>query len=205
MSTISPSQWKHLAAVAAFTLMAACADYTPAAPTELTIDAPSRVLLSPAEVTAASDPRFPELGLCQNLQVPAGSKVTFHVFGIGVQTYRWNGATWQFVAPTADLYADAAYNGLVGTHFGGPTWLTRSGSQVVGTVATDGRCSLNNPGAIPWLKLNAVATGTGVFEQTTFIQRTNTQGGLAPTTPGAVIGDEVSVPYTSDYYFYRAP
>jgi hypothetical protein len=122
----------------------------------------------------------------------------------GVQIYRWNGASWSFVAPDARLYADAGLNGLVGTHFSGPTWLTVSGSQVVGTVALNGRCVVNAT-AVPWLKLDAVASGTGVFEQTTLIQRVNTVGGVAPDTPGTVVGEEARVPYTADYYFYRTP
>ena len=203
--TTSQTPLKLLTAVAAFTILAACGDNTPSEPTNRSAYTQSHTTLTVAEAAAASDGRLPELGLCQNLQVPAGSRVSFHVFGKGVQIYRWDGATWKFVEPSASLYADAAGNGLVGKHFGGPTWVTRSGSQVVGTLAVDGRCSLNHPNAIPELKLNAVVDGSGVFEQTTFIQRLNTVGGLAPTAPGTVLGDEAFVPYTADYYFYRAP
>ncbi len=47
------------------------------------------------------------------------------------------------------------------------------------------------------------ATGPGVFGKITFIQRTNTTGGLAPTEPGA-LNELREVPYTAEYYFYRA-
>lgn len=202
MRTRAHALLKYLTTTACFGLMAACADYSTAAPKDGTTYARSTASLA-SELSGGADSRFPDLGLCQDLQVPAGSKVTFHVFGIGFQIYRWTGASWVFVNPSADLFADAGGQGLVGKHFGGPTWRTVSGSQMVGTIAPDGRCSLNNPSAIPWLKLTAVASGSGVFSQTTFIQRTNTAGGLAPSAPGSVAGEEVNVPYTADYYFYR--
>jgi len=169
----------------------ACADGVPFEPD-------SRI--APAGDAAFS--RNPDLGICQKLNVPAGSKLAFHALGIGVQIYQWNGTSWVFVAPSAKLYADAGGHGLVGTHFGGPTWLSNSGSRVVGTVANDGRCVVD-VNSIPWLLLNAVASGQGIFERTTLIQRLNTVGGNAPSTPGSVVGEEVEVPYTADYYFYR--
>jgi len=205
MPSTTSNPLKLLTAVAAFTIFGACADDTPSDPTNGSAYTKSGTTLNAAEAAAASDGRLPELGLCQNLQVPAGSHVSFHVFGKGVQIYRWDGATWRFVEPSADLFADAGGNGLVGKHFGGPTWVTRSGSQVVGTPTENGRCTLNNPDAIPELKLNAAVDGSGVFEQTTLIQRLHTVGGLAPTTAGTVIGEQAFVPYTADYYFYRAP
>jgi hypothetical protein len=38
----------------------------------------------------------------------------------------------------------------------------------------------------------------------TFIQRVNTVGGNAPTDPGNFPGEVTRVPYTADYFFYRA-
>jgi hypothetical protein len=204
MTSTTMSPLRHsLAALAAAALFTACADRTPAGPDLRSTSPSTATLLTPAEAQAAAFGRAPDLGSCQqDLQVPAGSKVSFHVFGKGVQIYRWDGTTWTFVNPAADLFADAAGNGFVGTHFGGPTWQTVSGSKVVGTVT--GRCT-PNPDAIAWLRLDAVPGGSGVFEQTAFIQRVNTVGGNAPSTPGAVVGDEARVPYTADYFFYRAP
>jgi hypothetical protein len=159
----------------------------------------------PKSIPAAqSDNRIPDLPspLCDSLQVPAGHKVSFHTYAIGVQIYRWNGASWTFVAPEALLFANANYRGKVGTHYAGPTWESNSGSNVV-AARVDG-CT-PDPTAIPWLLLRAVSTdGPGIFDGVTFIQRVNTAGGLAPTTPGAFIGAEARVPYTTEYYFYRA-
>src|SRR5262245_31330189 len=148
------------------------------------------------------DDRAPDLGGCQNLQVPAGNRVAFHAYAEGVQIYRWNGTSWAFVAPEAVLFAGAGDDGPVGIHSAGPTWESASGSKVVGTVLE--RCT-PDPDAIPWLKLGAVSSeGPGIFRGVTFIQRVNTAGGLAPADPGDFPGEEARVPYAAEYYFYRA-
>jgi hypothetical protein len=169
------------------------------------------VLLTVAGVSFASvpaaravdDSRPPDLPspLCNDVQVPSGNIVAFHVYARGTQIYRWNG-TWVFVAPSAMLFADANYNGQVGIHYAGPTWESNSGSKVVATRLEP--CS-PEPTAIPWLKLQTVSTeGPGIFSSVTYIQRVNTTGGLAPTAPGSSIDAVVEVPYTAEYYFYRA-
>lgn len=59
--------------------------------------------------------------------------------------------------------------------------------------------------AIPWLRLGATATSEhGRFAGVTYIQRVNTIGGTAPAEAGTLIGEEARVPYTAEYYFYRA-
>ena len=131
-----------------------------------------------------------------------GNKVAHHLYAEGVQIYRWNGTSWIFVAPEAELFANAGANGTVGIHYAGPTWESNSGSKVVATVLE--RCT-PDPDAIPWLLLEAVSTeGPGIFARVTFIQRVNTVGGNAPTDPGDFVGEVVEVPYTAEYYFYRA-
>ncbi len=158
--------------------------------------------VAPAGADPGNDNRAPDLGDCQNLQVPEGNKVTFHAYAEGVQIYRWNGTSWAFVAPEALLFAGDEDDGPVGIHYAGPTWESASGSYVVGTVLE--RCT-PDPDAIPWLLLGAVETeGPGIFDGVTFIQRVNTAGGKAPAQPGSVPGQEARVPYTADYYFYRA-
>jgi hypothetical protein len=158
-------------------------------------------LVAPAGAGPGNDGRAPDLGDCQELQVPAGSKVVFHAFAVGVQIYRWDGTSWNFVAPEAVLFADAGDHGEVGIHYAGPTWESVSGSKVVGMVLE--RCT-PDPDAIPWLLLGAVSNeGPGIFARVTFIQRVNTVGGKAPTEPGDFQGEEASVPYTAEYFFYR--
>jgi hypothetical protein len=139
--------------------------------------------------------------LCDSLQVPAGNQVAFHAYAVGAQIYQWNGTAWVFVAPAAVLYADPGHHGQVGIHFAGPTWESNGGSQVVGRRLA--ACTPDTT-AIPWLLLVAVSShGPGVFDGVTLVQRVNTTGGKAPTTPGITVGQRANVPYTAEYYFYK--
>jgi hypothetical protein len=159
-------------------------------------------LVAPAGADPGNDNRAPDLGVCQDLQVEAGNKVAFHVYAVGVQIYRWNGTSWGSSTPEAVLYTDAGYTEPVGIHYGGPTWESFSGSLVRGAV--DKRCPSPSPTAIDWLLLRAVfSQGPGIFDGVTFIQRVNTVGGKAPARNG-VDGEVVRVPYTTEYFFYRA-
>jgi hypothetical protein len=157
--------------------------------------------VTPAAAAPGNDNRAPDLGDCQQLQVGPGNKVAFRVFGVGVQIYQWTGTSWVFVAPEAVLFADAGDNGVVGIHFGGPTWQSNSGSEVVGKLIDF--CT-PDPSAIPWVLLGAASTeGPGIFDGVTYVQRLNTVGGKAPTAPGDFPGQMARVPYTADYVFYR--
>ena len=161
-------------------------------------------LAAPADAAPGDGGRLPDLGDCTQLRVGTGNALAFHAFGVGVQIYRWNGASWDFVAPEATLYADAGDDGVVGIHFGGPTWESNGGSRVVGTVID--HCT-PDPDSIPWLLLAAVPEltgGPGVFGRVTFIQRLYTVGGKAPDVPGDFPGQVARVPYTADYFFYHA-
>jgi hypothetical protein len=146
--------------------------------------------------------REPNLGDCEELEAPDGSEVAFVAYAEGVQIYRWNGTSWGFVAPEAVLYAPGGNDqGVVGIHYGGPTWESNSGSKV--KAALIDRCT-PDPDAIPWLLLGATSSeGPGVFYGVTFIQRLYTTGGLAPAESGDFEGDEARVPYTAWYFFYR--
>jgi hypothetical protein len=156
---------------------------------------------------AADDNRAPELpAVCQsgpqNIQAPEGHKVARHVYAVGVQVYRWNGAAWDFVGPVASLFSDHNFRGQVGTHYGGPTWEGNNGGKVVARRVSG--CT-PDASAIPWLLLEATSNdGVGIFSRVTFIQRVNTVGGLAPAAPGAFVNEERKVPYTTEYVFYRA-
>jgi hypothetical protein len=145
------------------------------------------------------------------LEVPAGNELASHATGVGVQIYVWSAnptnaalASWVFKAPHAVLFAahEDERGDVVGIHFAGPTWEGNDGSKVVGARVASVTVNSN---AIPWLLLQAASTsGDGAFTGTTYIQRLNTLGGLAPTTPGNTVGEEALVPYIADYYFYRA-
>jgi hypothetical protein len=144
------------------------------------------------------------------IAVQDGHKVFLVGHAVGVQIYSCNptsgGYRWSFVAPRADLYGD---NGmLLATHFGGPTWQAKDGSYVVGQrvdgVTVDAT-------AIPWLLLFAASTAPGPdgdrLVETTFIQRIATTGGLEPPAADCNVGTAGTieeVPYTADYYFWKA-
>jgi hypothetical protein len=148
-----------------------------------------------------NDHRAPDLGPYQWLQAPAGNKVAFQAYAVGVQIYRWDGTKWAFVKPEAALFAGEE-SGVVGIHYVGPTWESNSGSYVIGAVIDR---ATPDPGNIPWLLLGAVESdGPGIFDGITFIQRVNTVGGIAPPAPGEFVGEIARVPYSAEYYFYRA-
>ena len=158
-------------------------------------------LVVPVGAAPAGDGRTPDLGDCERLRVESGDKVFAYLYGVGTQDYRWNGESWDFVAPEAVLFADPGHHAAVATHFAGPTWESRSGSRVVAQVID--RCT-PDPDSIPWLLLGAVSSeGPGPFARVTFIQRLNTVGGNPPAVPGDFPGQEVKVTYTADYVFYK--
>ena len=163
------------------------------------------VALQPSPAAAMFDNNNgPELPAgCSSIAVEEGNKLAFHTYAKGVQIYRWNGAAWAFVAPDAILYAEESYHGEVGNHGVGPNWTSKSGSRVKAARVLNTGCR-PDPNAIEWLLLKQTeATGPGIFANITFIQRTNTTGGMAPTDPGT-LNELREVPYTAEYYFYRS-
>jgi hypothetical protein len=140
-----------------------------------------------------------------DVQVDPSYKVFLSGHAVGVQIYRCNAGGWGLVAPRANLYDD--HGKLIVTHYGGPTWEARDGSTVM--AARDGQANVD-PTAIPWLRLKATSTSPGPdgdrLVKTAFIQRVATTGGLAPAAGAcnaATTGEQVEVPYTADYYFWK--
>ena len=210
MKTTTIHRFAYPFVLAATALLAGCLEGTPVSPDRLDGS------LTPAEEASADDfaitPNSPgraasnravDLGACQNLRPPAGSTLAFRVYANGVQIYRWTGSSWGFAGPSAVLASDAEGNGVVGTHYAGPTgpvWESNSGGTLVGAVVD--RCT-PNPNAIPWLLLSTVADGPGVFHRVKFIQRVNTVGGTAPSYSGTFDGQEARMQYRTEYLFYR--
>lgn len=156
----------------------------------------------PAPQTAPGDPLDPRT-------YAPDSKLFLVLYATGVQKYacQANG-TWLFTDPEADLYKSPHARKPIGTHFlnfatGRPVWQFKDGSSVEAarTVTVPG-----GTGNIAWLLLQAVVTTTGSdgdrLTRTTWVQRLNTSGGVAPAgacTPG----DTIAVPYTTDYFFWK--
>jgi len=109
---------------------------------------------------------------------------------------------WGSATPDAKLFDD---NGeLVAKHFAGPTWQAKDGSKVVG-ARVDGVTV--DTTAIPWLLLSATSTTPGLLGNTKYIQRVATTGGLPPAADDCntkAAGKKEKLPYTADYYFWKA-
>jgi hypothetical protein len=194
------SRLTHSLVVAAAAVSSACANDAPLGLSGGA--APGARLAASAEATAGTAKRGPDLTGCEHLRAPERSKRVAHMYAKGVQIYRWSGTAWLFAGPSAVLYSDAAGRDQVGTHYVGPTWESSDGSTVRGSSPVP--CTVD-PNAIPWLLLVGTPGETsGIFRRATSIQRVNTVGGTIPAEPGTTPGEERHVPYTAEYYFYRA-
>jgi hypothetical protein len=141
-----------------------------------------------------------------------------------------SGFAWLLFTPQATLFKDN--DRQVTTHFFSPnpfesntnpgvvaaamiraTWQDSRDTSTVWGQVKPGKSSTDSafvaPNAIPWLLLPARAqggpTGGDTLTATTFIQRLNTSGGVAPSTGCASstdVGNQAFVPYTADYFFY---
>ena len=108
-----------------------------------------------------------------------------------------------------DLYAKAlaiedSRGGRVGKYYGGPTWEHNDGSKVTGKQLA---VSPGPSGAIPLQLVQTEPTsGAGTFVGTTYIQRINTVGGVAPAAPcdAGRVGTKQTVSYSADYVFYKS-
>jgi hypothetical protein len=141
------------------------------------------------------------------------------------------GVAYALFTPEATLFSDDD-GGQIITHFFSPnpdprdpntnpavvapggairaTWVhSQDGSSIWAKLHTNGAAVVDQ-NSIAWLLLDAVGvedgpTGGDILAKTTFVQRVNTTGGLAPKTgcgsPGD-LGHQAFIPYTADYFFY---
>ena len=167
-----------------------------------------------------------------NLQVPNGHVAYLKGQAMGTQNYVCvpgaNGPAWKFLGPQATLFVSLPWmqNGArwqITTHFLSanpmeegtprPTWQSSSDTSSIWGKAIADSTDPNfvAPGSIPWLLVEIVGsqrgpTGGAGLAGTTYIQRLNTAGGVAPATgcDATTYGKVALVPYTTDYYFYQA-
>ncbi|MBZ5531909.1 MAG: DUF3455 domain-containing protein [Acidobacteriia bacterium] len=140
-----------------------------------------------------------------NLKAPDGEELVLKVSATGYQIYVCQAGAdgkpaWTLKMPLAELCDEKG--SVIGSHYGGPTWKLRDGSEVTGKLLA--KADAPDASAIPWL-LVAVASnsGKGALGKATTIQRVNTTGGLAPAScGGSDLGKETKSAYTADYYFY---
>ena len=141
-----------------------------------------------------------------------------------------SGFAWAFFGPQATLLDD--HDEQIITHFLSPN-LSPIAPEVAGTARATWQDSEDTsavwgnalamatsasdpafvaPGAIPWLLLQVVGSQSGPtngdrLTATTYIQRLNTSGGVAPATGCAAtadVGNKALVHYTANYFFYKA-
>jgi hypothetical protein len=178
-------------------------------------------LSRPAHADYIEPPNVPT-----NIRVPAGNKVFLVGHAVGTQQYfcRYPGTTapWVLFGPQATLYDDddkqiithflspnPSPNDPLGSGTPRPTWQHSKDTSVVWAKKSTESSDSNfvEPGAIPWFLLEVVGDQDGPTDgdkltATTFIQRLNTSGGVAPST-NCTLGDQALVDYEADYFFYR--
>ena len=174
-------------------------------------------------------PRVP-----QNLKVEDGNELFLAGHGVGTQNYICTssptsptGFAFSLFTPEATLF-DNTGDQLI-THFFSPnddprldppergairvTWEdSRDSSRVWAFLFQQSLdAEFVQRGAVPWLLLKesgvaAGPTGGDRLTKTTFIQRLNTVGGVAPEAGCSTfddLGRKAFVPYSADYFFYK--
>jgi len=170
-----------------------------------------------------------------DIQVPAGNIAFLKGAATGTQNYECTpasaGFAWVLFTPEATLFNNADKQTI--THFFGPNpeepnsdpsvvadgtiraaWQARDTSTVWARVFPLSKPSFDplfvRPNSVPWLLLEKRGVQEGprggdLLTRTTFIQRVNTSGGLAPATgcsQASDVGKKAFVPYTADYFFF---
>jgi hypothetical protein len=164
--------------------------------------------------------------------VPAGNKLFLGTHAVGTQNYVCKpsgaGVAYVLFTPEATLFGEDGGQSI--THYFSPnpfepntdpkvvsdgmiraTWQHRDTSTVWAKLHQPNGAVTVNQNAIAWLLLDVVGarngpTGGDKLAETTFIQRLNTTGGLAPSTGCSSltdVGNQAFVPYTADYFFYK--
>ena len=194
--------------------------------TFLTVTMATTLVVAAAIARPQAKPQVTPPPVPANLEVPDGFKAYLEGHAYGTQNYvclpSATGFAWTFFGPQATLFNDD--DGQIITHFLSPnrvengtpraTWQhSRDTSSVwAAAIATSTDPNYVAAGAIPWLLLRVLGAQEGPdagdkLTETAYIQRVNTAGGIAPATGCAVstdVGKKALVPYTTDYFFFRA-
>jgi hypothetical protein len=165
-----------------------------------------------------------------DVALPPENTVFLEGHATGTQNYiclpSGSGFAWTFFSPQATLFTDIKGFGAdirqqIITHFLSPnpeekgtpraTWQSSfdSSEAWAKAIGTSRDPNFVAQGAIPWLLLQVVGTQRGPTQggslaATTYIQRLNTSGGVAPATGCSTstdVGATALVPYTADYFF----
>lgn len=140
------------------------------------------------------------------IQAPSNEGVVLVAHASGSQIYTCqSGAdgkfSWILKAPDAELKDGKGT--IIGSHFAGPGWKLKDGSEVTGKASA--HVDSEDSNSVAWLLVKAVGhTGDGLLSSVTSVQRINTHGGKPPAAgcDNAHSGAETKSAYTADYYFY---
>jgi hypothetical protein len=174
-----------------------------------------------AQAQSVTPPPVPD-----KIEVPAPDVAFLLGHGFGTQNYECQPVNslgrvgWVLFTPQATLFDERAEQ--LTTHFFSANpienivrvaWQDSRDTSIVWGRVIESSDDPNfvNAGAIPWLKIEKVGaqagpTGGDTLSRTTFIQRLNTEGGVAPSTGcdrPTDIGSKAFVPYAADYFFYK--
>ena len=175
-------------------------------------------LASSAHAQTLTPPTVPP-----EIEVTAPNQVFLIGHAIGTQNYECQPVAsvgrvgWVLFTPQATLFGEL--DEQLTTHFFSPNPPRAASCVPPGrTRRTRARCGHRRPARL-WLILTPLRgcgcrragtqvgpTGGTTLAVTTFIQRVNTVGGLAPATGcdrPTDVGKKAFVPYTADYVFYR--
>lgn len=137
--------------------------------------------------------------LPEAVRVPPGQKLMMTTTGVGEITYECR--------ESKDMAGEHEWSfELVGKYYAGPTWESVDGSRITGKQVAIASAS---PGSLPLQLVKAQpAIGAGAMTGASYVQRLNTQGGVAPATgcdatgKGKGKGKRQVVAYEADYVFY---
>lgn len=178
--------------------------------TRLTLSIVAVVALSACASQYPMSPSFDQSTLPEGVKVPAGNVVGMETAAAGDITYQCRAKKdmagqfeWVFVGPDAGLKDRSGK--IVGKYYGPPaTWESNDGSKVTGAQVA---VAPHGAGNIPLQLVKAnPAVGGGSMQGVSYIQRVNTQGGVAPSAAcsAANDGSKQVVRYQADYIFWRA-
>jgi Protein of unknown function (DUF3455) len=186
--------------------------------------------LAAAFAYAASGQALTTPNVPANLRVPSGHTAFLKGTAAGTQNYMClpsgSGLAWKFLAPQATVFLTFRWLGgpasqQITTHFLSPnpqeagtpraTWQSSLDTSTVWAkkIAESSDPAYVAGDAIPWFLLQAVGTQRGpmggtTLARTTYIQRVNTSGGVAPDGGCTEAGAMQFVPYEAEYIFYQA-
>jgi len=140
--------------------------------------------------------------------VPPDATLVREVQGGGAQVYACRATNsgpfgWMLIGPRAVLINDDGSD--FGTHSAGPTWTAIDGS-IVGADGAHPVVKIEHEHSVPTLLLRVDSShGEGILSGVRFVSRSDTEGGLPPSTgcDAAHADATVASHYSAVYKFYR--